>query len=93
MTSVKKKVGGMKQVTVYSKNACASCVMVKKWLTIKKIEYTEVNTDMHPEALEDAVKLSGAATMPVIVVEDSETLAKHISVGYKPAQLASLVVA
>lgn len=81
----------MKTVTVYSKNACASCVMVKKYLTVKNVGYTEINTDEQPEVLAEVMRLSGAATMPVVVVEDAAAATKAVSVGYKPAQLANLI--
>lgn len=79
----------MKRVTVYSQSSCASCVMVKKWLTMKKVDYSEVNLDEQPDQREHVMKLSGSATVPVVVIEDEETQQTTISVGYKPAQLAT----
>lgn len=79
----------MKRVTVYSQNSCASCVMVKKWLTMKKVDYSEVNLDEQPDQREHVMKLSGSATVPVVVIENEETQQTTISVGYKPAQLAT----
>lgn len=84
----------MKRVTIYSQNACASCVMVKKWLTIKKIGYNEINLDEHPDQREYVQRISGSSTVPVVVVEnetDGAEIQKSISVGYKPAQLATLI--
>ena len=78
----------MKRVTVYSQNSCASCQMVKKWLTMKKVEYSEVNLDDQPAQREHVMKISGSATVPVVVIEDTDTNETLISVGYKPAQLA-----
>lgn len=81
----------MKKVTVYSQNSCASCVMVKKWLTMKKVEYSEVNLDEQPEQREKVTQMSGASTVPVVVIEDSDTNETTISIGYKPGQLAAAV--
>lgn len=81
----------MKKVTVYSKNACASCMMVKKWLQMKQTQYEEVNTDEHPEVLEHVMKISGAATLPVVLIEDDQANSQTISIGYKPGQLASAI--
>lgn len=78
----------MKKVTVYSQNSCASCQMVKKWLTMKKVDYTEVNLDDQPEQRDHVMKISGSATVPVVLIEDDATGEKTVSVGYKPAQLA-----
>lgn len=79
----------MKKVTVYSQNSCASCMMVKKWLTMKKVDYAEINLDDHPEQREQVMKMSGSATVPVVVIEDETTKTKTVSVGYKPAQLVA----
>lgn len=77
----------MKKVTIYSRTTCASCSMVKKYLTHKNVEYAEVNLDEHPSLEEGVMKLSGAATVPVVVIEDEQTNETSVSVGYKPAQL------
>lgn len=82
----------MKKVTVYSQNSCASCMMVKKWLSMKKVGYVEVNLDEHPDQREYVMKISGSATVPVVVIEDDVTSNVAISVGYKPAQLATVTV-
>lgn len=79
----------MKKVTVYSQNACASCKMVKKWLTMKKVDFSEINLDEQPEQREHVMQISGAATVPVVVIEDDTTGESTVSVGYKPAQLAA----
>ncbi|HEX6462319.1 MAG TPA: glutaredoxin family protein [Candidatus Saccharimonadales bacterium] len=79
----------MKKITVYSKNACASCMMVKKWLHMKQAHYEEINTDEHPETLEYVMKISGAATLPVVLIEDDQANNQTISIGYKPGQLAA----
>lgn len=81
----------MKKVTVYSQNSCASCVMVKKWLTMKKVEYSEVNLDEQPDQREKVMQISGASTVPVVVIEDDATDETTISIGYKPGQLAAAV--
>lgn len=81
----------MKKVTVYSQNACASCMMVKKWLTMKNVEYSEINLDEKPEERQHVMQISGSATVPVILIEDTDSARQTISIGYKPAQLATAV--
>jgi glutaredoxin 3 len=81
----------MKKVTIYSQNACASCMMVKKWLTIKKIAYQEVNLDEHPEQRAEIVEMSGSSTVPIVLIEDTNTAQQTISIGYKPAQLVTAI--
>ena len=77
-----------KTITIYTTNACAYCVMVKKFLTIKGQEYNEVNLDDEPERRQEAVELSGAMTVPVTVIENGDGM-KNVTVGYNPTQLAS----
>lgn len=79
----------MKKVTVYSKNDCASCMMVKKWLKMKQVTYNEINIDEKPEELPRVMEVSGATTLPVILIEDDKNTL--VSIGYKPGQLASAI--
>jgi glutaredoxin 3 len=55
-------------ITIFTTNQCASCKTVKKWLSMKGHEYSEVNVEEYPERREEAIKLSGAQTVPVTVV-------------------------
>lgn len=74
-------------VTIYSGNDCAYCVMVKKYLTMKKVEYTEINVDDQPDRRQEAIDLSGAMTVPVTVFEKDGN--KEVVIGYNPGALAS----
>ncbi len=38
-----------KNITIFTTNTCAYCVMVKKWLAAKGHSYEEVNLDTNPE--------------------------------------------
>ena len=56
-------------IKVYSKPNCGKCDMLKRWLEIKKIEFTEVNI------MEDEVSLSklrdaGRLSLPVLEIND-----------------------
>lgn len=77
-----------KKITIYTTNTCAYCVMVKKFLTTKGQEFSEVNLDDEPERRQEALDLSGAMTVPVTVIENSDGM-KNVTVGYNPSQLAS----
>jgi len=79
-----------KAVTVYTSNNCAYCVMVKKYLTMKKIEYSEVNIEENPEKRDEIVAMTGAQTVPVTVVT-SDDGKQEFSVGYNLPQLSSLI--
>ena len=80
----------LKNITIYTTNTCAYCVMVKKWLKSKKLAYEEVNLDENPERAEEALEISGQMAVPVTVVtKDDDT--KEVIVGYNLAKLAPAV--
>lgn len=79
-----------KDITIFTTNTCAYCVMVKRYLTTKGQKYNEVNIDEHPERQDEAFKISGGFTVPVTVVtKDDDT--KGVVVGYNLSKLAPLV--
>lgn len=80
----------MKKITIYTTTTCAYCETVKKWLTSKGLTYTVVNMDENPEIRQEVIKMSGAMTVPIIIVED-ESGSKHITVGWNPARLSAAV--
>ena len=49
---------------IYTKNNCVQCKFVKRWLDNEGIDYTEINTDTHPEELA-RLKLQGFRQLPV----------------------------
>lgn len=75
---------------MYTTATCASCQMVKKWLTMKNLNWEEVRIDELPARQQEAIDLSGSTTVPVTVVEKLDGL-KDVIVGFKPAQLAEAV--
>lgn len=79
-----------KNITIFTTNTCAYCVMVKKWLASKNMTYEEVNLDEHPERQKEAFELSGQLAVPVTVItKDDDT--KEVVVGYNLAKLAPAV--
>lgn len=83
-----------KTVTIYTTNTCAYCEMVKKFLTGKGVGYSVVNMDEEPaEVRQKVIEMSGAMTVPVVVVadEEDEEAPKNITVGWNPAKLAAAV--
>lgn len=61
--------------------------MVKRWLEAKGFGYVLVNLDENPERQEEALRLSGALTVPVTVVTKHDDT-QQVVVGYNLAQLA-----
>lgn len=79
-----------KDITIYTTNTCAYCVMVKRWLTSKGHTYNEVNLDDHPERAQEALAVSGQLAVPVTVVTKQDD-SKEVIVGYNLAKLAPAV--
>ena len=73
--------------TIYSTTTCAYCQMVKKFFSLKGVEYNEVNLDEQPDKRDDVSKLAnGMVSVPVVTktVDGEESL---VCVGWKPADL------
>ncbi|HEX8226442.1 MAG TPA: glutaredoxin family protein [Candidatus Saccharimonadales bacterium] len=79
-----------KNITIFTTNTCAYCVMVKKWLTTKGHAYEEVNIDQHPERQAEALQISGALTVPVTVVTKQDDT-QEVIVGFNLSKLAPAV--
>lgn len=79
-----------KDITIYTTNTCAYCVMVKRWLQSKGMNYNEINLDEHPDRQQEALEMSGALTVPVTVVTRQDD-SKRVVVGYNLAQLAPAI--
>ncbi len=80
----------VKDITIYTTNTCAYCVMVKKWLGTKGHAYKEVNLDDHPERQKEAFEASGQLAVPVTIVTKKDD-SKEVIVGYNLAKLAPAV--
>lgn len=79
-----------KNITIFTRNTCAYCGMVKKYLGAKGQAYEEVNLDQNPERQAEALSLSGALTVPVTVVTKHDNT-REVIIGYNLAKLAPAV--
>jgi len=82
--------GKAKDITIYTTNTCAYCVMVKRWLQAKGFDYSEINLDEHPDKQQEALEMTGALTVPVTVVTKQDD-SREVVVGYNLAQLAPAI--
>jgi glutaredoxin 3 len=80
----------VKNITIFTTNTCAYCVMVKRWLQSKGFNYDEVNLDTYPERQKEAFELTGALTVPVTVITKQDD-SKEVVVGYNLSRLAPAV--
>ncbi len=76
-----------KNITIYTTNTCAYCVMVKKWLSAKGHNYDEVNIDSEPHRQAEALAVSGALTVPVTVVTKEDD-SQEVVIGFNLSRLA-----
>ena len=76
-----------KNITIYTTNTCAYCVMVKKFLTSKGQSFEEINLDQEPARQQEALAISGALTVPVTVVTKEDD-SREVVVGYNLSKLA-----
>lgn len=60
----------MAKVIVYSKEQCPYCVLAKKLLASKNVEFTEIRVDLDAQKLEEMMRLSNQRTVPQIFIND-----------------------
>ena len=80
----------VKNITIFTTNTCAYCVMVKKYLGAKGMTFEEVNLDEQPHRQAEAMNLSGVMTTPVTVVTKQDD-SQEVIVGYNLSKLAPAV--
>lgn len=75
--------GEIKMITVYSKNNCMQCKMVKKWLTEHSVDFNEINIDEKPEFVQTVIDM-GFRAAPVVTKGD------FAFSGFNPSELVKL---
>lgn len=81
----------VKNITIFTTNTCAYCVMVKRYLDAKSHQYEVVNLDEQPHRQAEALQLSGSLTVPVTVVTKHDD-SQEVVVGYNLAKLAPALI-
>ncbi len=79
-----------KKITIFTTNTCSYCVMVKRYVNSKGLNYQEVNLDEEPERQAEALSISGALTVPVTVVTKEDD-SQEVIVGYNLSKLAPAI--
>ena len=80
----------VKNITIFTTNTCAYCVMVKRWLQAKGYNYEEVNLDSNPDRQKEAFEMSGQLSVPITIVTRQDD-SKEVVVGYNLARLAPAI--
>ena len=79
-----------KKITIFSRQTCAPCQMMKRLMTMKGLTYDVIDVDENPEAMGTIVERSGYTMVPMTVItnaDDSETVIS----GYNPGRLIGLL--
>lgn len=79
-----------KNITIFTTNTCSYCGMVKRYLSSKGLPYEEVNLEEFPDRQEEALKMSGALTVPITIVTKQDD-SQEVIVGYNLSRLAPAV--
>jgi len=80
----------VKNITVYTSNDCAYCLMVKKYLNMKGRDFKEINVEDHPEKRDEMHSMTGQNRVPVTVITKTDGTQK-VTIGYNISQLASAI--
>ena len=80
-----------KKITIYTRTTCAYCVQVKKLLDMKGKKYSVINIDEDRDAEASIMAKSGARTVPVVTVTNSDGDEQVASIGWNPGALMSAV--
>lgn len=73
------------KITIYSTTTCPYCVMLKRWLDDKKIEYTNYMVDKNPIAAQLMMQKSGQRGVPFSTIEHDDGTEDSI-LGFDRAQ-------
>lgn len=72
-------------LTVYTTKTCAYCPMVKKYLTMKNVQYKEVDVTEDVNVRQELQDKTGMFTVPVT------SYGSDFVVGWNPAKLSELL--
>lgn len=59
-----------KNIVVYSNTGCAKCMMLKKWLDMKKIDYDELNISENEDARKHLID-AGLRQLPQVEIDNN----------------------
>lgn len=68
----------MPEVTVYTRNTCAPCKMLKTWLTNKGITYKEKSVDDDPSLMDEIIQKTGYMMVPVTQIGEQYVAGANI---------------
>ncbi|EAQ65771.1 Glutaredoxin [Marinomonas sp. MED121] len=60
----------MSQVTIYSSDYCPFCIRAKQLLTMKQVEFNEINVDGQSALRREMTEKSGRTSVPQIWIQE-----------------------
>jgi glutaredoxin-like YruB-family protein len=58
------------EIKIYSTPTCPYCIQAKKYLTAKKVPFTDIDVATDKEKAQEMIDLSGQMGVPVIKIND-----------------------
>jgi len=75
-------------ITIYSKQGCAPCANLKKWLSMKGHQFHEIDVVIE-DKMHEVLNLTGFQMVPVTVVEKEGD--KKVVAGFNLRELSSII--
>jgi glutaredoxin len=78
------------KITIFTRTNCPYCVLLMKFLDMKKVEYEKVNMEEDPGAMEKVMAMTGRSIAPttVILKDDGK---EDVIVGYNLGQVSQSI--
>ncbi|HEY1835986.1 MAG TPA: glutaredoxin family protein [Candidatus Saccharimonadales bacterium] len=80
----------MSTITVYTRTACPYCELVKKFLDAKGANYTTINMEETPNAMQEVLSATGRTIAPTTIIEKVDGT-KEIVVGFNLGKIAPAI--
>jgi glutaredoxin len=77
----------MPAITVYTRNTCPYCELVKKFLDMKGAKYNVINMDESPDAMQKIQAMTGRTISPTTIIEKTDGTSEVV-VGLNLAKIA-----
>lgn len=74
-------------ITVYTRTSCPYCELVKKFLDAKGANYTTVNMEEVPEAMQTVQTMTGRTIAPTTIIEKADG-STEVIVGFNLGKIA-----
>jgi len=71
----------MMNIKIYTTPTCPYCMMVKKYLRDRKIEFEDIDVSLDRSKAEEMVKISGQMGVPVILID------KRVIIGFDQGKI------